>query len=67
MEANNRVCKICRVLKQRIQKGSFNYKDKRWMDETGKLWNGNICPGCNVDRMKEQMRIKRVKGTPSAN
>ena len=67
MEANLRVCKGCRVLKQRIQHGYFtshmkeNAKDKRWVDETGKLWNGSLCPVCNVDRMKEKMRVKRLK------
>lgn len=61
MEANKRTCKTCLVMKNRIQDGSFNYKDKRWLDETGRLWNGSLCPDCNAARMKEVMKSKRSK------
>lgn len=59
IEVNLRICKMCGELKQRIQDGKYNIKDKRWMDETGKLWNGSICPICNKLRTKQLMREKR--------
>lgn len=59
IESNLTICKLCGELKQRIQDGMFNTKDKRWMDETGKLWMGKICPPCNKQRTKELMKAKR--------
>lgn len=60
MEQNLRICKICKQLKNRIQDGKFtNNKDKRWRDESGKLWNGSICPHCNNERLKNKMKEKR--------
>jgi len=45
----------------RVQDGQFNLKDKRWMDEQGRLWNGNTCPSCNLERAKGVMKKARVK------
>lgn len=59
MEANLRLCKTCKQLKQRIQDGLYNGKDKRWRDEQGKLWSGNYCPSCNQERVKNTMKVKR--------
>lgn len=60
MEANVRICKTCKQLKNRIQDGKFqNGKDKRWRDESGTLWSGNTCPPCNNERLKNKMRAKR--------
>jgi hypothetical protein len=62
MEKNKRACKICKVLKDRILDGKFDHINKRWVDETGLAWNGNVCPPCNRDRMKNVMRkIRSVK------
>jgi hypothetical protein len=61
METNLRACKICKQLKQRIEDGKFNNKDRRWKDESGKLWNGSCCPTCNLERTKEKMRNARSK------
>jgi hypothetical protein len=62
MEANKRLCKQCRVLVDRILDGKFgNGRDKRWVNSIGKLWNGSLCPECNIQRAKESMRKLRGK------
>lgn len=62
MEVNLRRCKFCNGLKQRIEAGKFpNGKDKKWRDESGKLWSGNLCSDCNVNRSKEVMRKARAE------
>lgn len=59
-ESNKRTCKICLLLKQRIQDGKFaNGRDKRWVDESGKQWVGSICPICNSIRARENMKRLR--------
>lgn len=60
-EANLRICKVCRKLKQRIEVGKYNLKDKKYADESGKAWNGSSCPDCSKERLKNHMRTKRVK------
>jgi hypothetical protein len=60
-EPEMRQCKVCNQLKVRVQDGQFNLKDKRWMDERGRLWNGRTCPGCNLERAKKTMKQTRVK------
>lgn len=59
MESNLRKCKQCNELKERILDGNFNHKDKRYKDNTGKLWNGSRCPGCTVVKARENMAKKR--------
>lgn len=58
-ESNVRLCKVCKQLKQRIQDGKFNGKDKKWRDESNLLWNGSTCPQCNRERVKNKMKEKR--------
>ena len=58
-ESNARLCKVCRQLKERIQDGQYNGKDKRWRDEAGGLWMGSTCPSCNRERIKNKMKDKR--------
>lgn len=60
-EDNVRTCKVCNQNKKRISAGKYNFKDKRWVDETGKQWMGRTCPDCNVKRSKSTMRNTRVK------
>lgn len=59
VEKNVRACKVCKVLKERVQDGKYNDKDKKWRDEKGLLWMGNTCGECNRTRLKEVMRKKR--------
>ena len=59
-EKNKRLCKRCSQLKERIEDGKYpNGRDKKWRDESGKLWSGNICGECNNSRSKEIMRTTR--------
>lgn len=60
MESNLRICKTCRQLKTRIESGKYNTKDKKYLDQDGKAWNGSNCPSCNKDRLKNHMRTKRI-------
>lgn len=59
MEINKTICKTCGQIKDRIADGKYNAKDKKWIDETGKPWNGKCCGSCNSNRVKELMRNKR--------
>jgi hypothetical protein len=61
METNLRLCKVCNVLKTRTLVGKYSIKDKKYIDETGKAWNGSSCPACNSERLKNHMRTKRIK------
>jgi len=58
-ETNIRICKVCRIPKQRISAGKYNAKDKKYVDETGKTWNGSTCSQCSSARLKNYMRSKR--------
>lgn len=61
MEINVRLCKNCKVKKQRIEAGKYpNGRDKRWKDESGLLWNGSICGECNRTRAKGVMKKVRA-------
>lgn len=61
-ESNKRHCKRCKELKNRILDGKFpDSKNKRFKDEMGKLWSGNICPQCQVLKVKENMKQLRFK------
>jgi hypothetical protein len=62
MEKNKRLCKQCNILKDRIQSGTYpDGKNKKHVDETGKLWNGSICGSCNVGRSHENMVKLRAR------
>lgn len=59
VEANLRLCKVCNEKKIRILDGKFDAINKRWVDSTGKCWNGNVCPDCHKNRAKHNMRKLR--------
>ena len=62
MEKNDRLCKRCALLKPRIESGRFpDGKNKKYVDESGKLWNGSVCPDCNVSRSHNNMNKLRSK------
>ncbi len=58
-EVQQKKCKKCGIRKSRIAAGKFDLKNKKWVDESGKLWNGHVCPPCNVLRSKENMQMLR--------
>ena len=55
------ICHICQQLKVRVQDGYFGTsKNKRYIDENGKLWNGRkCCPDCHKNKSKETMKTMR--------
>lgn len=66
MESNIRKCKVCLEDKNRILAGKFpNGRDKKWAGDSNLLWNGNICPECNVKESFKKMRKSREKNPPS--
>lgn len=61
MESNLRKCKICNETKNRIYEGKYpNGRDKKWRDDKGLLWVGNICGECNQQRSKGVMKKVRL-------
>lgn len=66
MESNKRKCKICSQLKDRIYSGKYpNDRDKKWRDESGLLWMGNVCGKCNQIRAKRVMKKSRTEDAKS--
>jgi hypothetical protein len=62
MEKNDRLCKRCNLLKPRILVGLYpDGKNKKFTDDSGKLWNGSVCGDCNVKRSLENMKKLRTK------
>jgi ribonuclease HIII len=59
MEADKRICKICKQLKNRILVGKFDDKNKKYNDETGKSWNGSTCPPCHKEQVRIKMKLTR--------
>lgn len=58
-ESNLTICRKCMEKKLRVFVGKYPSGNKRYKDEFGNLWSGNICPSCNKNRIKEAMRVKR--------
>jgi hypothetical protein len=63
MKLASRICKDCEEVKIRVQDEQYpNGKDKRWVDASGCLWNGKMCPDCNKERVrKAMMKMRRAK------
>lgn len=59
IEANLKRCKVCDQIKKRIQMGTYDGKNKKWVDESGKLWNGLMCPICHKGKAKSVMQKLR--------
>lgn len=60
-ETDKKHCKKCNQMKTRIQDGTYDGKNKKWRDEEGKLWNGRVCPTCQVAMTRENMQKMRKK------
>lgn len=60
-EKNITTCRVCNNLKQRIQDGMFDERNKRWVDEHGDQWVGLKCPDCVREYNKNRQRNKREK------
>lgn len=60
MEKNVKICKGCNEPKIHILDVKYDYKNKRYIDEEGRQWNGRFCPSCHNLKMKSHMRGKRI-------
>lgn len=66
-------CKVCHELKVRNVKHVINHqgaptpdyfpgsKNKKYVDEHGKLWNGKTCADCHRRITEERIKNKRFK------
>lgn len=62
IESNLCHCKKCSLLKTRIEDGKYpNSKNKRYIDENGKLWSGKTCSQCVVNKARENMKNLRFQ------
>lgn len=59
MESNIRTCKSCNQTKAHILDKTYDYKNKRYVDEEGRQWLGKKCPKCHSDSMRIRMAAKR--------
>jgi hypothetical protein len=60
VESNLTKCKVCGELKQKIDLGFYEgKKDKKYVDENNKRWNGKQCPSCHNNRVRTDKRNKR--------
>lgn len=56
------ICRKCQLPKVRNHVGMFsNGRDKKYVDDKGKLWNGKCCPDCQRSKMNGHMKVKRKK------
>lgn len=54
-------CKVCKQIKSRINSGTFDGVNKKWVDEKGKQWSGRTCPDCHRIKTRENMqRLRKV-------
>lgn len=61
-EQNLSTCRTCEQPKERIEDGKYGAsRNKRWRDETGRLWRGRVCPDCHKIEMKDRMVKLRAK------
>ncbi len=61
METSVVKCKKCLETKTRYLAGKYKRGDKKWVDEHQKIWNGHVCPACNVTRANGVMKEHRTK------
>lgn len=58
----------CGGIKVRKLAGSFDGRNKRYVDEHGSLWNGRTCPGCHRHKVKVKTKERRANcGNDSKN
>ncbi len=62
MEINKKTCKYCLLPKTHIDAGQYlNTKQRKWMDESGCLWNGRVCPDCHRAKCARDLQAKRER------
>lgn len=58
-ESDFSICRKCGGRKLRKFVGYFDEKNKKYVDEQGRLWNGRKCGSCAQNMSKLSMRAKR--------
>ena len=66
-ESDLSTCRLCEKIKIRRFVGKFDDKNKKYVDETGLLWNGRKCPQCHKDHSRMNMKKKRAHGKAGIN
>jgi len=61
-ESDLSTCRLCEQIKLRKLIGKFDDRNKKYVDEHGKLWCGRICPSCHRDRARGNMQRLRKHG-----
>lgn len=61
-ETDISTCRVCDKLLVRKFVGKFDDKNKKYVDEGGRLWNGRTCPRCHADRSRNNMKRLRKYG-----
>jgi hypothetical protein len=60
-EQNLATCRACQQNKIKILQGKYPSGNKKYSNESGKLWSGSTCPECNTPRIKAAMQKSRLK------
>lgn len=53
-----RRCKVCNKVKKRTHVGMYDAKNKKWVQEDGKDWNGHVCGDCHCKKVLDR-KMKR--------
>lgn len=51
------ICKTCK--EDKVKEPVIRGKVTRFVDHSGHLWNGKVCPSCYKDYNRERMRKAR--------
>lgn len=67
MEEDLAKCKKCQDIKLRKRDGKYpDGRNTKFVDAGGRQWNGRVCPGCQGDKAREQIKAKRAKAKVEA-
>ena len=58
-------CKVCGKLEVRRFKGTFDGKNKKFVDAEDRLWNGRTCGNCHKNKVKAQTKERRSNAKSS--
>jgi type II secretory ATPase GspE/PulE/Tfp pilus assembly ATPase PilB-like protein len=53
------VCKTCK--EDKVKEPIVRKDVTRFIDQSGRLWNGKVCPDCYKAYNRERMRLKRLE------
>jgi len=51
------ICKNCK--EEKVKEPIIRKDVTRFVDQSGRLWNGKVCPDCYKVYNRERMRLKR--------